>query len=103
MKKQIIEIAEKLGWSIYEDNEDDEITLSKTSPAGQDFNITVDSNDIKKQIQDRCQYFDCSEEAYMWLDSSGHGVSGAPYEMVDVYKDMEACHKNLKELAEAIN
>lgn len=34
----------------------------------------------------------------MWLDSDGHGINGAPYDMKDVYEDMEACQNMILEL-----
>ena len=32
------------------------------------------------------------------LDNTGHGLNGAPYDMKDVYEDMEACKKMVYEL-----
>lgn len=29
----------------------------------------------------------------MWLDNEGHGTNGTPYDMKDVYEDMEACEE----------
>lgn len=102
MKKEIrkmIKIAEKLDWSVTADN--NEFTLQKYSPAGQDFSIVVVADDLEEaigQIKARCEDFDCSYEAYLWLDSTGHGTNGAPYDMKDVYEDMEACLEMMKEL-----
>ena len=45
--------------------------------------------------------FDCSEETYLWLDSTGHGTNGAPYDMKDLYEDMEACQEMIMELYRA--
>ena len=43
------------------------------------------------------------EEAYIWLDDSGHGKNGAPHDMKDVYEDMEACKSMLGELVGVVN
>ena len=34
----------------------------------------------------------------MWLDIDGHGKNGAPYDMRDVYDDMEAVNDMLWDL-----
>lgn len=42
-------------------------------------------SDFKNHVEN----YDCSSEAYIWLDNFGHGKNGAPYDMHDVYTDME--------------
>lgn len=99
MKKDIIEVSEKLGWVV--SINDNEFTFSKYSPKGQDFNIEIIANDLKEvieKIQEKCDSFDCSEETYLWLDNTGHGLEGAPYNMKDLYEDMEACLEMMQEL-----
>jgi hypothetical protein len=101
--KKIVEIAEKLDWNVTE--EKGEFELEKYSPAGQDFSINISADSIEEfaeKLNDRYNNFDCSEEAYIWLDESGHGKNGAPYDMKDVYEDMEACGQMLNELVEEI-
>lgn len=46
------------------------------------------------------QYIDYnpSEETYYWLDSTGHGKNGAPYEMIEVYNDMVECENMILSL-----
>jgi len=41
-------------------------------------------------------------EAYLWLDSNGHGKNGAPYRMRDVLDDMEEAEKMIETLLDAI-
>jgi hypothetical protein len=92
--QKLFEKAEKLDWSRDHDC-DNTYTFSKYSPDGQDFSFSVDTegepefflSNIKEYYND----YDASYEAYLWLDDSGHGKSGAPYEMIDVYNDMVAC------------
>ena len=101
--KKIIEVAEMLDWKVTEDN--GEFELEKYSPAGQDFIISISADTLEeftKELSDRYDNFDCSEEAYKWLDESGHGKNGAPYDMKDVYEDMEECEQMLNELVEHI-
>ena len=94
--------AEDLGWTIIQDENETEIELCKSSPEGQDFHICIDTeNDADYFLQNLYDYindFDISYEAYIWLDHTGHGKNGAPYEMIDVYKDMEACLEMTREL-----
>lgn len=102
---ELTDIIEKHEWSIdYED--DGTIYLSKYSPAGQDFGFYIEKvesiEEFADKIYDQYNEYDVSEAAYMWLDESGHGKNGAPYEMEDVYKDMEACEQNILELYELI-
>lgn len=108
MKKGIEEILEKikdLGWSVYTDSENS-VTLGKYSPAGQDFSITVNTEDDKdlfiENIYEIYNDFDVSYETYQWLDNEGHGTDGAPYDMKDLYEDMETCVENVRKLYEKL-
>lgn len=103
---EVIEVAEGLNWSVkIDDRNSSDIMFSKFSPAGQDFNIEMNADSLDQIIEilkSRCEDFDCSYEAYLWLDSEGHGVNGAPYDMKEVYEDMEKCLEMMKELCEAL-
>lgn len=102
MKKwenELERIAEKLGWC-FKKNEL-EITLSKDSPAGQDFNIVLEADSMDKflfLLSEKIDNFDVSEETYLWLDNTGHGKNGAPHDMRDIYNDMESCVEMMDEL-----
>ena len=99
--KKIINTAESLEWSVTY-NGGGEFDFQKFSPAGQDFNMSISANsldELKENLYEWYKNYDCSEEAYLWLDESGHGKNGAPYDMKDVYEDMEACVDMVKELA----
>lgn len=102
---ELTNIIEDHEWSIdYED--DGTIYLSKYSPAGQDFGFYIEKvesiEDFADKIYDQYNEYDVSEAAYIWLGSDGHGKDGAPYDMKDVYEDMEACEQNILELYELI-
>lgn len=105
LSDELTSIIEKHDWSIdYYD--DGTIYLSKYSPAGQDFGFYIESvtsiEEVADKIYDQYNEYDVSEAAYIWLDDSGHGKNGAPYDMKDVYEDMEACEANIFELYELI-
>ena len=102
---KLTNLIEDHDWSIdYED--DGTIYLSKYSPAGQDFGFYIEKvesiEEFADKIYDQYNEYDVSEAAYIWLDSEGHGRNGAPYDMKDVYEDMEACEQNILELYELI-
>ena len=86
-------------------NDDGTIYFSKYSPAGQDFGFEVGGNTIDKlldNIYDYYENYNVSYEASLWLDNTGHGTNGAPYDMKDLYEDMEACEQNILELYKLI-
>lgn len=86
---------------------DNMIRFGRYSPAGQDFGFSVNAgenlNDLRRNIAKAYQDYDCSTEAYLWLDSDGHGKDGAPFEMIDVYLDMQACRDYIDELGALIS
>lgn len=49
----------------------------------------------KKEI---AQITKIAKETYTCLDHSGHGINGAPYDMRDVYNDMEECQDEIEKL-----
>lgn len=113
MNKKIIELIENEGWSITTENNND-LNLQIFSSYGQDFNIYL--NNINKHgkykeeleetltnLREFINNFDISYETYIWLDDTGHGRNGAPYDMRDVYNDMEECIKKAEELYKKLN
>lgn len=99
--KELIEKIENLDWTVTIENEN-LVSIGKYSPAGQDFSITVSiGNEVSEFIENiyqRYSDFDSSYETYLWLDNQGHGTNGAPYDMKDLYEDMEICKENIHEL-----
>ena len=86
--------------------EDDEFYLiGKVSPQGQDCYISVslgkNINEFIENIKEASD-FDVSYETYLWLDSTGHGTRGAPYDIRDIYNDMEWWKKQLESLVEVL-
>ena len=110
--EKIYEIAERDGWQAdcYYVNNETELCVSfeKYSPAGQDFCFSVsvpneDDEDIfydnvEDAIYKYWEDFDVCYETYTWLDETGHGRNGAPNDMMDVYKDMQACEDMIHDL-----
>ena len=118
--EKIYEIAEREGWQVdcYYVNNETEVcfTFEKYSPAGQDFyfEVSVPNEDdedyeynlyynVADAISTYCENFDVSYETYIWLDETGHGRNGAPYDMKDLYEDMQACEDMTHDLWLALN
>lgn len=104
--KDLSRTAETFGWTLtLDDNMPPTQTflLSKTSPCGQDFNAYLmttnyDAETLCDSLRQYIDNFDVSYETYLWLDTSGHGMNGAPYDMRDLYDDMESCKEMMQEL-----
>ena len=98
--EQVQKIAENLGWNV--DIQDNVAIFQRYSGCGQDFNIELDIAETLDEFMDNLynyySEFDVSYESYLWLDNTGHGVNGAPYEMIDVYNDMKECEEAIHEL-----
>ena len=100
-EKKFIQIAEDLGWGIYQDER--EIELQKYIGSGQDFSFSVRKGfDFYRQVEDYYNSFDPDEEALLWVDDSGHGKNGAPYRLKDIITDMEEVEKELLALRNAL-
>ena len=105
INKRLEYILEKTQSLDYKIEQEDGIvySLRTFSPFGQDCYAEIDSeNDADMFINNLRNYaddFDVSYEAYLWLDETGHGKNGAPYDMRDVYEDMEWWKNAMTELA----
>ncbi|WP_099301867.1 hypothetical protein [Bacillus sp. Marseille-P3800] len=102
---KLIDKIESLGWNVEKEG-DNEYRISKFSPAGQDFGITINGEcekDLIDSIYSKYENFDVSEETYLWLDNTGHGINGAPYHMRELLTDMEACEQMIFNLYKEIS
>ena len=109
MKKwwtKVEDVAERCGFSCIGSSNYDYFCFSQESPAGHDFNIEIEAktlDELKEELKEFVYNYDVSEEAYIWLDNFGHGKNGAPYDMKDVYEDMEWCRDEAEKLADEIS
>lgn len=97
--EKLVEILTDSGldWNVELDGES--ITLSTTSPAGQDCNLTImNTGELLDQLMYNYEAFDPSYETYLWVDETGHGKNGAPHEIIDIYNDMKWLQNELHEL-----
>ena len=103
---KVEDVAEKVGFNATGSYEGDDWNFAIGSPAGQDCHIEIFGRSIKNLADNLWAYvdsYDVSEETYVWLDNTGHGKNGAPYDMADVYNDMAWFRDKAEELWEAIN
>ena len=105
--KKMRSLFEKEDFTLTYNKENMTYMFSKMSPAGQDFNFEVDIGcdieDFLNIVDNYYQNFDVSYETYLWLDNTGHGKNGAPYEMEDVLEDMKACEQYINDIAWIVN
>lgn len=106
LSKKLESMIEKAGFSI--DQEDENIfDFGKYSPYGQDFHFLIDTEGSLDLFRDNIlayyNDFDVSYETYLWLGNDGHGQNGAPYDMKDVYEDMEKCQGFIYELYQIVD
>ena len=103
--EHLLDEIERLGYSIQQEDENIYL-ISNLSPCGQDCNAIFDTEDdaylFVENIRSYANNFDVSYETYLWLDDEGHGKNGAPYDMKDVYEDMEWWQNELEELANTL-
>lgn len=87
---------------ISEDDKSAYVVLSFFSPEGQECSLSIEKGDsiecFCNNVYDYYANFDVSYEAYIWLDSDGHGKNGAPDDMKDVYEDMEWCQNKIYDI-----
>lgn len=97
---KLIEAAESLGWSVYEDEGGFEI--SKYSPAGEDFSFFVPgkAKSLVNQVARYAADFDADEHAEMWVES--RGKNGVPDSIRALIDDADAIQEMLDELTEAL-
>ena len=97
LNKKAINALEDADFAVTEQKYSNGMTylISRFSPAGQDFNFEVREQKSKTDYVDAFyeayENYDVSEETILWVDSSGHGKNGAPYELEDVLADMKVC------------
>lgn len=100
LNEKLLDKIKANGWSI-SDYGNNAFYFGKYSPAGQDFGFEVEADslyELAEAIYEYYKNYDVSYETYLWLDEWGHGKNGAPYDMKDLYEDMEVCEDMVLEL-----
>lgn len=99
MNPEFEKIFEDLGWNVtvYEDD----VELRKTSPAGENFSISISSDSLPDSVRGAAENFDIDDHVYMMLDAKRSGLSGVP-DVRTLVDDAEAIQEMLDELADAL-
>lgn len=105
LKEDLKAKLEEIGWSAYEDEKD--IDFSTCSAFGGDIDIVIDKGknliDLAHNIYEYWDNYDVSYEASLWIGEDGHGKNGAPYDLKDIYEDMEGVKNMINNLYNVIN
>lgn len=102
---KVIELAESLDWKVTVDGDD--VDFQYYTNYGQDchMNITLteDFDKFTDEIYSYYENYDVSEEAALWIDESGHGKNGAPYDIEDILNDMKEFESAIYDLWKKLN
>lgn len=98
-----VDELEDLGWNV-ELDDNDCITLSQYTPAGEDFSFEVEFHDgnmkdIYREMYEYYQGFDVEDHVQMWLEAKSNGVSGVPG-VVDLVEDAQEIDRMLEEVSD---
>lgn len=101
-RDKLIERIEGLGWTVtIEDEERDLYLIGQCTPESQDFSISIeikeDLSNFSDNLYDYWSSYDVSYESSLRI-KDGHGINGAPYEMIDVYNDFKWCKDEIYNL-----
>lgn len=76
------------------------VSISYWTQHGGEENIEVGSTEnLADYLRSYCEDYDPSYETYIWLDNTGHGTNGAPYDMRDILSDKEEFKEKIGQLA----
>lgn len=92
--------VEELEWNWY-DCDDGYVELEKSSPAGEDFWITVNAGNLVDEIRSVCNCFDPEAHVHELLDAKANGFGGVPC-LKELVEDADAIQEMLEELADAL-
>ena len=89
------------------------LDLQTYTNCGNDFNVSIsyevnqnkaiEKENLINSLIEFYNNFDVSYETYLWLDNTGHGVNGAPYDMKDIYEDQLYAIEQLDKLTVEIS
>lgn len=99
------EVIENLDWKISPCNFADGKAgweLSKYSPAGEDFVISVEDDDLAHNVYEAYMDFDTDEHIEMWVEAKHNGINGVP-SIRELCDDADAIDEMLKTLSDALH
>ena len=108
LSKKILNELEEIETSMKYESDNKTILIRTMSPEGQDcvMEFELDETDnlttLSNKIYNDYESFDVSEETSLWIDGTGHGINGAPYDIRDIVRDMEWRESWIKNVYEII-
>lgn len=109
--KMLLGKAEEMGWNweayIEPDNRRTYVEIGQSSPAGEDFSMTIDfdeenqADSFKDSLEAYYEDFDIDEHIEMWIEAKRSGTSGVPSTR-ELVKDAEAIDGMISELSQAL-
>lgn len=109
--KMLLDKAEEMGWNweayIEPDNRRTYVEIGQSSPAGEDFSMTIDfdeenqADSFKDSLESYYEDFDIDEHIEMWIEAKRSGTSGVPSAR-ELVKDAEAIDGMILELSQAL-
>ena len=109
--KTLLDKAEEMGWNweayIEPDSRRTYVEIGQSSPAGEDFSMTIDfdeenqADSFKDSLESYYEDFDIDEHIEMWIEAKRSGTSGVPSTR-ELVKDAEAIDGMILELSQAL-
>ena len=109
--KTLLDKAEEMGWTweayIEPDSRRTYVEIGQSSPAGEDFSMTIDfdeenqADSFKDSLESYYEDFDIDEHIEMWIEAKRSGTSGVPSTR-ELVKDAEAIDGMILELSQAL-
>lgn len=96
----IVDLCERLGWWVSENIETGEVEVGHTSPAGEDFFFSVNSDHFVEEVAEYARGFNPDDHAAEWIPY--RGTRGVPESVRVLIDDADAILEMLKTLAKAI-
>ena len=101
LEQKYLDILEKHDWAVCGYTDDGRVELEKYSPAGEDFTICVNAENLPEAVAETAADFDIDEHIEMWIEARHNGVGGVPSAR-ELVTDAEAIAEMLRELAAAL-
>lgn len=101
LKQKYLDTLEKHDWAVCDYTGDGRVELEKYSPAGENFIICVELENLPEAVAEYAAGFDIDEHIEMWIEAKRNGKHGIPSTR-ELVKDAEDIDKMLQELAAAL-
>lgn len=105
LKEDLKAKLDEICWSAYENEKD--VDFSTCTASGGDIDIVIDKGenltDLAHNIYEYWNNYDVSYETSLWIGEDGHGINGAPYDIKELYEDMEGVKNMINDLYNIIN